>query len=68
MAALTGSWTSSAQESWQGNPSRAERFELVAVAADEFARAIFDVGECAKSVVLQLEQIVGVIEGFGDPR
>ena len=44
-----------------------EAFESIAVAGDELALAIFDIGQRPEAVVFDLEDSLRVIEGFGQP-
>jgi hypothetical protein len=43
-----------------------EGFEVVQVATDESARAVLDVGYCTKTIMLQFENVVRIVEWFRD--
>src|SRR5271166_7074769 len=50
----------------EGFLQRLERLEAVQVPRDQFAFASIDVGERSEAVVFQFENVLGIIEWFGD--
>jgi hypothetical protein len=47
-------------------PKEIEGFEVVQATADEPARAVLDVGNCTETIMLQFENVVGIVERFRD--
>jgi hypothetical protein len=41
-----------------------ERLEVVGIAADEYQFFVFDVGDRTEAVVLQFEDVVGIVDGL----
>jgi hypothetical protein len=54
--------------SWQLPESdpQEKKVEMFLIAGDQLAFAVFNVGDCAAAVVLQLEDVIRVVEWFGN--